>query len=211
MWSPWVGTVGVMQRSLLSQLQNCLKLQQEGREKELGVASWVWQQGKSWATEWFPWKASLHVLVHLLRLGQCWCQHCRWAATPWPWIFCDVNLSLSGCEILRMCFYWRTVIWEMMRNALAVKDRPYKTKECQRSPNHPFALKGAVDSMESASGAAKAGRRAYEAEIEVERLNLWTPVVTGGDRWCITWCMVVAESSEYLSDLSVPINTYKIL
>lgn len=26
-----------MQRSLLSQLQNCLKLQQEGREKELGV------------------------------------------------------------------------------------------------------------------------------------------------------------------------------
>ena len=69
-----------------------------------------------------------------------------------------------------------------MRNALAVKDRPYKTKDCQRSPTHPFALKGAVDSMESASGAAKAGRRAYEAEIEVERLNLWTPVVTGGDR-----------------------------
>ena len=66
--------------------------------------------------------------------------------------------------------------------AMSMKDRPYKTKECQRSPNHPFALKGAVDSMESASGAAKAGRRAYEAEIEVERLNLWTPVVTGGDR-----------------------------
>ena len=33
--------------------------------------------------------------------------------------------------------------------------------------------------MESASGAAKAGRRAYEAEIEVGRLNLLTLVVTG--------------------------------